>query len=335
MSQRLSALVICALCMCIAPEAHSEPAAIAAVARAHVAGAAPGSKPRGPKARARGPIKVAITVDDMPGGGLEVIGYSHVQMVKDMITVLQAHRITAATGFIVGTMIETYPARFEALDAWVQAGFWVGNHSYSHHHIAEVGVPAFMSDVLKNRTLVDALEKRTGQEQSYFRYPYLEEGRTREERRSLAQLLERERYTLTRVSVTFGDTDWVEAYLRCQEQGDNLSLLALDRSYLAHALAYLRWSVEAADDVLGHAIPHILLLHVNVPTAKNFDALLHLYEAQGVQFISVEEALREPAYTAYYDAPQDDLLTQASGALGRPHPPKPVAVDFLLDRICR
>jgi peptidoglycan/xylan/chitin deacetylase (PgdA/CDA1 family) len=332
MSQRLSTLIIlCGLCAVGVPAAQGEHAATAAMSRARLTHG-PASTP---KARATAPIKVAITLDDMPGGGPEVLGYSHVQMVKDMIAVLQAHRITAAMGFIVGGMIDTVPARFEALDAWVQAGFLVGNHSYSHDHLAELGLSAFMSDITRNRTLVDALEKRTGQEQSYFRFPYLEEGRTPEERRALMQLLARERYTLTRVSVGFHDTDWAGAYLRCQEKGDDPSLRALDRSYLAQAVAHLQWSLTAADHVVGHAIPHILLLHVNVPTAKNLDALLRAYEALGVQFISVEEALREPAYAAYYDAADGDLLSQASSALSRPHPPKPVALDGLIDRVCR
>jgi len=334
MSQRLSALIIfCGLCVVGVPAAHGEHAAIAAMSRARVNNA-PASTPKA-RVTAPAPIKVAITLDDMPGGGPEVLGYSHVQMVKDMVGVLQAHRISAAMGFVVGGMVESVPARIEALDAWVQAGFLVGNHSYSHDRLMDLGLSAFMSDITKNRTLVDALEKRTGQEQSYFRFPYLEEGRTREERRALMQLLARERYTLARVSVGFSDTDWAGAYLRCQEQGDGASLRALDRSYLAQAVAHLQWALTAANHVLGHAIPHILLLHVNVPTAKNLDALLRSYEALGVEFISVEEALREPAYAAYYDAADGDLLSQASAALARPHPPKPVALDGLIDRVCR
>jgi hypothetical protein len=192
-----------------------------------------------------------------------------------------------------------------------------------------------MDDITKNRSVVDPLEKRAAQTQRYFRFPYLEEGATPQERHALWQLLQRERYSLVRVSVTFSDTDWADAYLRCQQTGDTQSLQALDRSYRSQALANLHWSVEAADEILGRAIPHVLLLHVNVPTAKNLDALLHLYEAQGVQFIPLEAALRDPAYAAYYDVPGGDLLCQASAALGRPHTPRVAAVDDLIDRLCR
>lgn len=346
MSRRLSALVfstlgvVCGLGFAGLPAAHGHDGhnaagAPAASDRAPAPEAGSGARNHKASGRAHAPIKLAITVDDMPGGGPEVHGYTHIQMVKDIVATLRAHRVPRAGGFVIGGILEGHPERAEALDVWLQAGFLVGNHSYSHPRLAELGLARFMDDITKNRSTVDALEKRSGQEHSYFRFPYLEEGASREERRALWHLLQREHYTLVRASVVFGDTDWADAYLRCQELNEQDSLLALDRTYLGQALAYLQWSVEAADDVLGHPIPLVLLLHVNVPTAKNLDALLRSYEAQGVQFVSLEEAMREPAYTVYYDVPGGDLLSQASAALGRPHPPKLPELDGLIDRLCR
>lgn len=318
------------------PIAYGDGAAGTPAPNMRVDGATAGSGARNHKAseRPHTAIKLAITVDDLPGGGPEVRGHTHVQMVKDIAAVLKAHRVPHAAGFVVGSQLESRVDRFEALEAWVQAGFLVGNHSYSHNHIAELGLAGFMNDVTKNRAVVDPLEKRTGQEHSYFRFPYLEEGTTHEERRALWQLLQREHYKIVRASVAFGDTDWADAYLRCLGDNDTESLRALDHSYLTQAVAHLRWSVEAADDVLGRAIPHVLLLHVNEPTAKNLDALLRLYEAEGVQFVTLEEAMREPAYSVYYDAPGGDLLSQASASLGRPASPKVAGLQALIDRLC-
>lgn len=283
---------------------------------------------------ARGAIQVAITVDDLPGGGPEVHGYTHVQMLKDIVATLQSHRVPRAAGFIVGQMLEAHPERNEGLEAWMNAGFLVGNHTYSHEKIAQLGTSRFMEDIVKNRVVVDPLERRSGQLHSYFRFPYLEEGENHKERRALWQLLQSQRYTLARPSVTFGDTDWADAYLRCQAQGDQESLAALDRSYLDNAVAHLHWSIAAAHEVLGRAIPHVLLLHVNVPTAKNLDALLRAYEAQGVRFIGLDEAMREPAYAGAYDEPGGNLLDQVSHHLGRPSPPELAAPAVLIDRIC-
>ena len=343
MRRRLTALFVVAACF-IAPATRGYgQGADTSLASKHIARSdvSPGTgKPtlpvRGEHAyRTRPAVRLAITVDDLPGGGPEVDGYTHVQMLKDIIAVLQAHHVPHAAGFIVGQMLETDPARSEAIEAWVQAGFLVGNHTYSHDRIAELGVQRFMQDIVKNRAVVDPLEKRLGQPHSYFRFPYLEEGTTHQEREALRHLLRSEGYTLVRVSVTFGDTDWADAYLRCTAKRDRNALDALDSSYLAHAVGQLHWSVAASQAVLGHPIPHVLLLHVNMPTAKNLDALLHAYEAQGVQFIPLEEAMREPAYTAHYDVPGGGLLGQASTHLGRPHPPELVEPDVLIDQFCR
>lgn len=279
-------------------------------------------------------IQIAVTVDDLPGGGPEVLGYTHVQMVKEIIAVLQAHKVPHPAGFIVGEMLDTDPARSEALDAWVQAGFLVGNHTFSHDRITELGLQGFMADILKNRAVVDPLEKRLGQRQSYFRFPYLEEGATHQEREALWNLLQKQHYTLVRASVTFSDTDWADAYLRCTAQHDTESLDALDRSYVANAIGHLHWSVAASNAVFGHPIPLVLLLHVNMPTAKNLDELLHAYEAAGVQFVPLEDALREPAYATHYDVPGGDLLGQASVHMNRSHPPELLDPLVLIDRVC-
>lgn len=279
-------------------------------------------------------VRLAITVDDLPGGGPEVNGYTHVQIVKDVIATLRTHHVQHAVGFVVGSMLATRPDREEAVEAWVQAGFEVGNHTYSHDKIDEIGLDRYEKDILANRAVVDPLEKHTGQRQSYFRFPYLEEGSTPGERRALRRLLAAQHYTVVRASVTFSDTDWADAYQRCWERGNDAALEALRRSYVENGVAQLQWSVAAAREVLGHSIPQVLLLHANVPTAKTLDALLTAYEHLGVRYVSLEEALREPAYTANYDEPGGNLFDQASLHLRRPHPPDLVEPDDLIDLLC-
>jgi peptidoglycan/xylan/chitin deacetylase (PgdA/CDA1 family) len=239
-----------------------------------------------------------------------------------------------AVGFVVGSMLAARPERKEAIEAWVQAGFEVGNHTYSHDKIDEVGLENYEKDILADRVVVDSLEKRTGQRQRYFRFPYLEEGSTPVERRALRRLLAAQHYTVVRASVTFSDTDWADAYLRCWERGDDAALGVLRQTYVENGVAQLGWSVAAAREVLGRSIPLVLLLHANVPTAKTLDALLNAYEHLGVHYVSLEEALREPAYTASYDEPGGNLFDQASRHFRRPHPPNLVEPDDLIDLLC-
>jgi peptidoglycan/xylan/chitin deacetylase (PgdA/CDA1 family) len=286
----------------------------------------------GPK---RPTIRMAITLDDLPGGGPEVAGYTHARILRDIIAILKAHHVSHAVGFVVGSMLENQPERRAALADWVQAGFEVGNHTYSHDTLAELGVDGYIKDILKNRPVVDALEQRTRQRHKYFRYPYLEEGRTENERKALRRFLHEQHYTVARVSVRFSDTDWADPYLRCLQKGDEASLETLGQTYLENAAAYLAWSVAAAREVFGHAIPQVLLLHPTVAAAKNLDAVLSAYEHAGVRYISLEEALAEPAYTGHYDVSGDNLISRASRSLGRPRPPDLVEPAALLDLVCR
>ncbi|HEX7480566.1 MAG TPA: polysaccharide deacetylase family protein [Polyangiales bacterium] len=280
-------------------------------------------------------IRVAITVDDLPGGGPEVAGYTHVRIVREIIATLQAHHVQHVVGFVVGSMVEGSPERRDAMNAWVQAGFEVGNHTYSHKKLDELGLDGYMQDILANRPIVDALQKQAGQAHAYFRFPYLEEGRNEQERNALRRFLTAQHYTLARVSLGFDDTDWADPYLRCLQTGDTAALETLRQTYLDNALAYLKWSRVAAREVFRRQIPQVLLLHANVPGAKNLDALLTAYEQAGVRFISLEEALAEPAYTARYDLNGGSLFARASLRLARPTPPALVEPEALLELVCR
>jgi peptidoglycan/xylan/chitin deacetylase (PgdA/CDA1 family) len=286
------------------------------------------------KSHAHQTIRMALTIDDLPGGGPEVGELTHARILTEIIAQLRAHNVQHATGFVVGSMLEGQPESQAALANWVDAGFEVGNHTYSHRSLDEIGLDAYLQDIEKNRSIVDALDRRPGRHVRYFRYPYLEEGRTETERRTLAHFLAAQHYVPARVSVDFSDWAWAEPYARCMEHEDDQALELLTRSYLENASAFLAWSVAAAHQVLGHSIDHVLLLHANVATARILDALLTAYEKAGVRYVSLTEALSESVYTADYDVSGGNVLGQASHQLKRPHPPWLVRPLALLDLAC-
>lgn len=49
-------------------------------------------------------------------------------------------------------------------------------------------------------------------------------------------------------------------------------------------------------DLLGYEVKQILLLHANELNADYFDDLARMMKGKGYQFISLEEALQDPAY---------------------------------------
>lgn len=49
--------------------------------------------------------------------------------------------------------------------------------------------------------------------------------------------------------------------------------------------------------MIGHPIPHVLLLHMSSLNADHLDELLAMYERHGYRFVTIDEATRDPAYT--------------------------------------
>jgi peptidoglycan-N-acetylglucosamine deacetylase len=280
-------------------------------------------------------FRLAVTIDDLPGGGLESSEFSHIKIVSDIVATLQAHHVKRATGFVVGSMLEGHSERQDALDAWVNAGFDVGNHSYSHRSLGDLGLDAFIEDIAKNRAVTDPLEKQSGQNVRYFRYPYLEEGRSEPERRALARFLNANHYTVARVSIDFADWAYADAYGRCLRHQNDHALELLGQSYIKNAVASLRWSMTVAHEVLGHSIPYVLLLHANVATEHFLDELLTTYESMGARYVPLSEALAEPAYTAAYNTSGGgNVLVEASREHKRPFSPGMVRPLELLDLAC-
>lgn len=278
---------------------------------------------------------MAITIDDLPGAGSVQTGYGSLRLLTELVGTLRAHQVHDATGFVIGERLVTDPEARTALAVWIGAGYDLGNHSFAHPSLNEAGVSAYLADLARAEPLMAALRKESGQSSRYFRYPFLEEGRTEHERDQVAESLHARGYAIARVSLDFFDWAFADPYVRCLAHGDAAGLSLLSASYLTQAAAYLTWAVTSADRVLKRPLPQVLLLHANVVTAQNLDALLTQYERAGVVFIPLAEALADPAYGAHYDGDTSHVLMLSSQRAGRSLVPAPGRPDDLLTLVCR
>jgi peptidoglycan/xylan/chitin deacetylase (PgdA/CDA1 family) len=212
---------------------------------------------------------------------------------KTIVEVLKAHAV-APVGFVNGVYAEGDPDALLGLQAWIDAGFELANHTYSHQSARALSVPAFLDDVRRNELFVQGVAP--GRSMRYFRFPYLERGNDPEQRIAITRELARAGYRVANVSIDFADWGFAPAFARCFATGNQAGLAGLRESYLQNASAALYWSAETSARVLGRAIPHVLLLHAHAATAEYLDALLTEYEHARVRWITLEEALRDPAY---------------------------------------
>lgn len=251
-------------------------------------------------------LRVAITVDDLPGS-LGLPGWPKSRVVQQIIATLQAHQVPAPVGFVNGIYGDDADAE-QALHSWLQAGFLVGNHSYSHVSANSQDAQVFAADVARNRTWL-AQRAAAPQHTSYFRFPYLERGNGPEQRALIRRALHEQGYVMASVSLDFADWAFTSATTRCLERDDPFALGQLAAGYRENARAALFWSSETALRVYGRTTPLVLLLHAGLPTALNLEGLLTDYEQQGVEWISLASALADPAYQEPLDEDRGDFDT--------------------------
>lgn len=277
------------------------------------------------------PLRVAVTIDDLPGNEVPTLAWPRSRIVGELIASLRAHAVPAPVGFANGIYAAGDDDAARALRSWSEAGFELGNHSYAHQSANQLEIDAFLADVARN----DALLPPPHGAQRYFRFPFLERGGTPERRAALRRALHARGYRIADVSIDFADWAFTGAYARCAD--DEAALNALREAYLERALAALYWSHESALALFGRPIPHVLLLHAIVPTARNLDALLDAYAQAGVELISLGEALEDPAYREAPDLDHADTnaigeAIRRQGAPLRSFVPRAAA---LLDLACR
>ena len=78
--------------------------------------------------------RVALTFDDLPDHGPLPPGMSRIDVAKSIIGTLKAHQAPPVYGFINARQLETNPADAAVLRLWREAGFPLGNHTFSHMH---------------------------------------------------------------------------------------------------------------------------------------------------------------------------------------------------------
>ena len=277
--------------------------------------------------------QIALTFDDLPAHGPLPTGETRMQVVTSILNTLKASHVPPVYGFVNGVRVEEDPDTIRVLDAWRDAGYPLGNHSWSHMNLNDNSVEAMEKDVLRNETI---LQKVNAGEWKWYRYPYLAEGNTPEKHADFRRFLAEHHYRIAGVTMSFGDYAWNEPYARCRTKGDAAAAKRLEDSYLQAATQALQASRARAKSLFGHDIPYVLLMHLGAFDAHMLPRLLEQYKSQGVTFVTLEQAEADPFYVSDMtpQAPGTDTL---EGALAEKHLPWIAGAELPaeLNSICR
>ena len=248
------------------------------VPRAQGAGETPGS-PGG---------RIAITIDDVPWTGPRPPTRSVRADNQRLLSALKRRDVPVA-GLVTCSSLRDG----ELLEPWLEAGATLGNHSYSHLDLNSTPLSRWLADVARCDSTLAAI---TGTRPVYFRYPYLHRGGTRHVRDSARSALLAQGRTIAPVSVD--NSEWLLArpYVEAVAAGDSARISKIGQAYVDHILEAVAHFQAVARSRLGRDVDHILLLHANAPAADHLGSLLDRLAAEGFEFISLEEALRDPVY---------------------------------------
>jgi peptidoglycan-N-acetylglucosamine deacetylase len=292
-------------------------------------------------AGAQASVRVAVTFDDLPAHGPLLPQQTIVDVHRQILDTLAAHRVPSVYGFINGAEIERHPDGRQVLELWRDAGHPLGNHTWAHEDIGEVGAEAFVGGIDRNDVLLAELmggDAGARRSRRVFRYPFLRQGRDRATLDAVRAHLQQNDYRLAEVTVDFGDWAYNRPFVRCSAAAAPAAIEALRWNYVRRGVEFLEWSEAASRVIYGRPIAHVLLLHTGTFDAIVLDELLHAYEKKGVRWITLDEALEDAAYREDVRVPARFGGTLLEQRIERDHPPVPpyhIQSESLLAHVCR
>ena len=244
---------------------------------------------------------------------------SREDIARGFIRIFKDNGIADVYGFTNGNFKPDNPQELAIFKLWLDAGFPLGNHTYDHPNLNQVGAARFIANIAKQDALLATLSKYSLliKQRFMFRYPFLDEGDTLRKRNAVRQYLANNGYRIAEVTTDYYDWAWTDAYTRCLSQHNQQQIDWLKGHITESADQHLREANAISNRLFNRTIPHILLIHDGSFDVVTLGAVLKHWHAEGVVFISLHEALSDPVYQinpnyAYKDG--RDFLEQISAA---------------------
>ncbi|MFK3737391.1 polysaccharide deacetylase family protein [Massilia sp. TN1-12] len=250
---------------------------------------------------------VAVTVDDLPVHGPLPRGLTRAGIARSYIETLKRHGVPEAYGFVNGKGLREHPDSSEVLVRWRQAGYPLGNHTFSHLGLSQApSLQAWLDDAAANEAL---LGERMGEDDwHWLRYPFLDAGGKGERHDQALARLKAQGYRVADVALGFDDWAYTDAYARCLDKGDEAAIARMKEGYLARIDAQIARNKALSERLYGRVVPQVLLTHLGAWSAATLPTVLDRLDAAGARYVTLAQAQADAAY-------RDDSPGAGNGAL--------------------
>lgn len=234
--------------------------------------------------------RIAITIDDFDIQDTPLLsGEARSQAI---LAALDRFGVQAA-GFPAGKLVDSESgARY--LRDWSAAGHILGNHSYSHPRFERLDSAAAVAELLKCESLLSPY--RTFRKM--FRFPFLAEGATGEERDRLREVLRVTGYRNAHVTIDTSDWYLNSRMIRKLRAEPGADLGPYRRYYLDHLWERATYYDGLAKALLDGPVTHTLLLHHNLAAGLFLRDALAMFREKGWRLANAAEALDQPLFAA-------------------------------------
>lgn len=277
------------------------------------------------RAAAQAPVhqrRVAITIDDGPVVN-ELKDLANFQRTSaGLMESLEAEKVPA-TIFINERQLNVQgqrDGRAAVLVQWLDAGYDLGNHTYSHPSVNKVPVWQFEDNVIQGEVIMRPLIEEHSRKLVWFRYPFLDSGTSAEVHQAILDFLEQRHYRVAPVTVDYKDYIFAGVYSRMLRAGNQETAEKIKQAYLEQVNAGFESAEKISQDLFGYELPQILLIHCNELNSVTLRDSIARMRNRGYSFVTLTEAMSDPAYQRPdgFTGPGGSWLERSGAAMGKP-----------------
>ena len=214
------------------------------------------------------------------------------QINEDILATLKQNKIHAIVYPSVSKIGNT--TGLGIIAEWGKQGHRIGNHGNLHLNLnkTDVDLSDYLQDMEQGHKAFSSLHGFTPR----YRFPFLKEGNTLEERDGVHKWLTIHNYQSGAVSIDASDWYYNQLFIKYSQEKDQASLDKLKKAYIFHLLDRAKYYDGLALQTLGRSPKHVLLLHVRAINAAWLEDIIAAFNEQGWKFIDSDTAYQDPIY---------------------------------------
>lgn len=242
-----------------------------------------------------GQSQVAITIDDVPNtsnfrdDNFQSKLLSQIDSLKIPVTIFINEKLIYRNDSVV--------KNFALLNEWIKRkNITLGNHTYNHSRYSEAGLEAFTQDILEGESITRKLADLYKKELKYFRFPFNDLGKTKDEHEKIDSVLKQYNYINTPFTVESSDWVFNAIYENALKIGNIKDAKHIAQKYIALTLELFDFFDSVSIKYHKRKIKHIYLCHDNKLNADYLAILVDKLQKKGYEFINLDEALEDKVY---------------------------------------